>query len=152
MREPILKYYDLGLNVTAFSSTRHGGESTDNYASFNINPYCGDNPQNVLQNKESLCRKLGLKPRDLILPHQTHGTTVRLIDQVFLQKSESERMSNLISDLLDLAKLEDGANKERIAVTEVTIEVENLEQLNDVLKAIRKVDSVYEVRRKKGDK
>ena len=41
------------------------------------------------------------------------------------------------------------ANKERIAITEVTIEVETLEQLNDVLKAIRKVDSVYEVKRKK---
>ena len=41
------------------------------------------------------------------------------------------------------------ANKERIVVTEITIEVENLEQLNNVLKAIRKVDSVYEVKRKK---
>ena len=41
------------------------------------------------------------------------------------------------------------ANKERIAVTEITVEVENLEQLNNVLKAIRKVDSVYEVKRKK---
>lgn len=41
------------------------------------------------------------------------------------------------------------ANKERIAITEVTVEVENLEQLNDVLKAIRKVDSVYEVKRRK---
>ena len=41
------------------------------------------------------------------------------------------------------------ANKERIAITEITVEVENLEQLSDVLKAIRKVDSVYEVKRKK---
>ena len=41
------------------------------------------------------------------------------------------------------------ANKERIAITEVTVEVENLEQLNNVLKAVRKVDSVYEVKRKK---
>ena len=41
------------------------------------------------------------------------------------------------------------ANKERIAITEVTVEVENLEQLNEVLKVIRKVDSVYEVKRKK---
>ncbi len=41
------------------------------------------------------------------------------------------------------------ANKERIAVTEVTVEVENLEDLNNVLKVIRKVDSVYEVKRKK---
>ena len=41
------------------------------------------------------------------------------------------------------------ANRERIATTEVTIEVENVEELNNVLKALRKVDSVYEVTRKK---
>ncbi len=41
------------------------------------------------------------------------------------------------------------ANKERIAITEVTIEVENLEELNKILKALRKIDSVYEVNRKK---
>ena len=41
------------------------------------------------------------------------------------------------------------ANKERIAITEITVEVENLEELNQVLKAVRKVDSVYEVKRRK---
>ena len=41
------------------------------------------------------------------------------------------------------------ANKERIAITEITLEVENLEELNSVLKVIRKIDSVYEVKRKK---
>ena len=41
------------------------------------------------------------------------------------------------------------ANKERIAITELTIEVENLDELNQILKALRKVDSVYEVKRKK---
>lgn len=40
-------------------------------------------------------------------------------------------------------------NKERIVITELTAEVENLEALNELLKAIRKVDSVYEVKRKK---
>lgn len=39
--------------------------------------------------------------------------------------------------------------KERIAIMEATIEVENLEELNKVQKTIRKIDSVYEVRRKK---
>ena len=39
--------------------------------------------------------------------------------------------------------------KERIAIIELTLEVENLEELNKAQKAIRKVDSVYEVRRKK---
>lgn len=40
-------------------------------------------------------------------------------------------------------------NKERIVTTEMTLEVENLDELNKVLKALRKIDSVYEVRRKK---
>ena len=41
------------------------------------------------------------------------------------------------------------ANKEKIAITELTVEVQNIEELNKVLKALRKVDSVYEVKRRK---
>jgi GTP pyrophosphokinase len=41
------------------------------------------------------------------------------------------------------------ANKEKIAFTEITLELENLDELNKVLKLLRKVDSVYEVKRKK---
>lgn len=41
------------------------------------------------------------------------------------------------------------ATREKIAITELTIEVENIEKLNGVLKALRKIDSVYEVKRKK---
>lgn len=39
--------------------------------------------------------------------------------------------------------------KEKIAIIDITLEVENLEELNKAIKVIRKVDSVYEVRRKK---
>lgn len=39
--------------------------------------------------------------------------------------------------------------KERIAIIDVTLEVENLDELNKAQKVIRKVDSVYEVTRKK---
>ena len=39
--------------------------------------------------------------------------------------------------------------KDRIALIEITIETKNLEELNNILKNIRKVDSVYEVKRKK---
>ncbi len=39
--------------------------------------------------------------------------------------------------------------KEKIAIMNITLEVENLDELNKAQKAIRKVDSVYEVRRKK---
>ena len=41
------------------------------------------------------------------------------------------------------------ATKEKIAVTDLTVEVENLDKLNSLLKSLRKIDSVYEVRRKK---
>ena len=37
--------------------------------------------------------------------------------------------------------------KERIAIIDLNIEVENIEELNKVIRAIKKVDSVYEVRR-----
>ena len=39
-------------------------------------------------------------------------------------------------------------NKEKIVITDLTVEVENLEDLNNILKALRKVDNVYEVNRK----
>ncbi|MBQ2835415.1 MAG: bifunctional (p)ppGpp synthetase/guanosine-3',5'-bis(diphosphate) 3'-pyrophosphohydrolase [Clostridia bacterium] len=41
------------------------------------------------------------------------------------------------------------ATKERIAVTEVALEVDSLDSLNKIIKELRKVDSVYEVNRKK---
>lgn len=37
--------------------------------------------------------------------------------------------------------------KERIAIIDLNIEVENIEELNKVIRTIRKVDSIYEVRR-----
>ena len=40
-------------------------------------------------------------------------------------------------------------SKERIATIDIIIEVQDTEQLNQVIKAVRKVDSVYEVNRKK---
>lgn len=45
-------------NIFAFSTTRHGGCSEGNYASFNANPYCGDQTDCVSRNRDllvSLC-------------------------------------------------------------------------------------------------
>ena len=65
--------------------------------------------------------------------------------------------SGLLADLIaeignskcKLLAVNSKANKEKIAITEVTVEIENLEELNKLLKTLRKVDSVYEVKRKK---
>ena len=75
-------------DIFCFSTTRHGGCSTGAYASFNCNHYCGDRPENVLRNRELLLRLLPSGgPCRLILPHQTHGDTVRLVDEAFLRLS-----------------------------------------------------------------
>ncbi|MCI9063834.1 MAG: bifunctional (p)ppGpp synthetase/guanosine-3',5'-bis(diphosphate) 3'-pyrophosphohydrolase [Clostridia bacterium] len=41
------------------------------------------------------------------------------------------------------------ATKERIAAIDITVETQNVEELNNIIKVLRKIDSVYEVKRKK---
>ena len=65
--------------------------------------------------------------------------------------------SNLLSDVIvalnnakaKLVAVSAKANKDRIAVIEATLETQGVDDLNNVLKALRKIDSVYEVKRKK---
>ena len=49
----------------------------------------------------------------------------------------------------DLSQPGQFACEERVAVIDVTIETQNLDELNNIIKLLRKVDSVYEVTRKK---
>ena len=85
MTEPVLHLYDLGPGVTAFSSTRHGGVGKGNYASFNINCYCGDQWENIEANRASLCQMLGIDEWHLVYPHQTHGDVVKNIDSQWME-------------------------------------------------------------------
>lgn len=87
--------YDMGVGVAAFSTTRHGGCSTGNYASFNINRYCGDDEQHIVRNRKMLSRFLGVSDDRLIMPHQTHQTDVALIDETFLMLSDAGRQELL---------------------------------------------------------
>ena len=96
MTQPVLHQYDLGPGVRAFSSTRHGGVGRGNYASFNINFHCGDNPADIEANRASLCRLLGIGPRHLVYPHQVHGDVVAAIDGRWLETlSPIERSDSL---------------------------------------------------------
>lgn len=76
MSSPQLHYYDLGSDVMAFSSTRHGGVSTGSYASFNINAYCGDDAASIAANRQALAALLDIPDGHIIMPHQTHSTHV----------------------------------------------------------------------------
>ena len=86
--------YDLNSlysNIFCFSTTRHGGVSSGNYSSFNCNEYCGDNIENVIDNRNILITLLPQKPEKLVFPHQTHGTEVAIIDKDYIAKSEDEQ-------------------------------------------------------------
>ena len=67
----------------------------------------------------------------------------------------SNDRNGLLVDILNTLKVTNakllGVNtkttKERIAVIDINIEVENIQELNKIIKEIKKVDSVYEVKR-----
>ena len=81
--QPVLNYYDLSDDVKAFSTTRHGGVSEGNYASLNINEYCGDSKANTDANRLLLANELGIDTNQIIMPHQTHGVESRIIGEEF---------------------------------------------------------------------
>ena len=81
--------------MIAFSTTRHGGYSEGNYGEFNINPYCGDSPEAIFQNKKALCGKLGIEDTALFFPHQVHESRGVVVDKVFLELPEQRRKESL---------------------------------------------------------
>ena len=95
MRQPQLDYFEMGPEVVAFSSTRQGGCSKGNYASFNINRYCGDDEEAIRQNREALCQLLDVSDNRLVMPHQVHLTEIAVVDEDFLQRSDDERQTTL---------------------------------------------------------
>ena len=78
--------YDMGNGVIAFSTTRKGGCSEGNYAAFNINRYCGDDPAHIEANRTALCQRLGIGMAQLVVPHQVHAAEVKQIGRDFTEQ------------------------------------------------------------------
>lgn len=89
LRISTMTYHELADGVVAFSTTRHGGVSKGNYSEFNINPYCGDNPEDVESNTTLLANILNVPAKHIVLPRQTHGLEVRNINDEFFNLNES---------------------------------------------------------------
>ncbi|HBF05581.1 MAG TPA: peptidoglycan editing factor PgeF [Prevotella sp.] len=87
----MLKEYHIAAGVKAFSTTRKGGVSTGNYGEFNINEYCGDEPENIARNRKLLADELGIATDRIIMPHQVHGVEVRQIAAEYLSMPENIR-------------------------------------------------------------
>ena len=90
-----MTYHDLPDGVVAFSTTRHGGVSQGNYSEFNINPYCGDEPDAVKRNLALLANILFVPAKHIVLPHQTHGIEVRKITDDFFSFDETNKKAFL---------------------------------------------------------
>ena len=93
--KPQLTYYDIAEDITAFSSTRHGGCSQGNHGEFNVNLYCGDDPENIASNRKALCQLLKIKADRLVMPHQVHATGIAQIGKTFFRLSEEVRQEVL---------------------------------------------------------
>lgn len=91
----IMKPYS---DVFCFSTTRYGGCSEGAYASFNCTHYCGDRPEHVAENRKMLCRLFPQPPKELIVPHQTHSTCVRVITSSF-SSEELEGVDAVVTHL-----------------------------------------------------
>lgn len=82
-------------NISCFVTTRHGGHSQGNYASFNCTPYTGDHAESVSLNQEILRLSFSQTPKELIIPFQTHGTKALVIDETYLQANKEKRHAML---------------------------------------------------------
>jgi len=95
--------YSIDDRLYVFSSCRKGGVSSGNYAEFNINTYCGDKEEDIVENRKLLVSFLNKKldearainEDNIILPHQVHGTKVLQIDQDFIKLPQESRKEQL---------------------------------------------------------
>lgn len=102
---PVLHRYDMGPEVTAFSTTRMGGYGHGAYGGMNINRWCGDDPKTIIRNMAALGNVLWPerhsvsiasghrehRKRRIVFPHQTHRTRVALVDEKLLATDAAER-------------------------------------------------------------
>jgi YfiH family protein len=85
-------------NIKLFTTTRRGGISQHSYDSFNVSPFCGDNPEHVKHNLQILAGELNITPENIIIPFQTHGTGIQKIDADFMGL-DKEVQSSLLNGI-----------------------------------------------------
>lgn len=81
--------------ILHFSTTRNGGVSTGKFSSLNLGNYSDDSPLNIFENRTRVARKFHMTADQMITPHQTHGNKVVLIDNQFLELSNSSKIDAL---------------------------------------------------------
>jgi len=77
--------------IDHFTTTRTGGVSEGTFSSLNLGNFSDDNPVNIFENLTILSRMWYKSPDQFIVPHQTHGTGIKVIDEQFLNMSRHEQ-------------------------------------------------------------
>ncbi len=88
--------------IAHFCTSREGGVSVGNYASFNLSPFSGDNLEKISENYKILADKFEIGLDKIIIPYQTHGTEIREIDETFfkLNAEQKEAFLNAVDALI----------------------------------------------------
>ena len=94
----LLGYSSLQLypNIFHFVTTRQAGYSKGAYDSFNCSPFCGDEAEHVALNQQKLISHFPSQEVELIIPHQTHGSDVAVIEADFLELSIDESIAKQV--------------------------------------------------------
>jgi len=89
-------------------STRLGGVSGSPYESLNMGLLVGDDHASVLSNRRLFGTALGISPERIIVPHQVHSDSVRVVDESHAGSGAMEQSTTipdtdaLISDIANL--------------------------------------------------
>ena len=81
--------------IAHFSTTRVGGVSSGSYSSFNMGNFSDDSPLNIYENRKILTHMFYMDINDFIIPHQTHGSKVLIVDDEFLALDHSATIETM---------------------------------------------------------
>lgn len=96
---PLFQFRNLteAPDIFHFSTTREGGVSSGSYQSFNLGFNSGDNPAEVIENREILSNSLNISYARLVFPKQVHSNNIRLLQDDFPELS-NERKKEILQD------------------------------------------------------
>lgn len=91
----LFKNLEKFSEISHFSTTRKGGVCEGEYKSFNLGNYSDDDPIKIYENRTALARLFFLQHKDLVTPHQVHGSEIFVVDNDFLQLEKGEILDRI---------------------------------------------------------
>ncbi|WP_281975610.1 peptidoglycan editing factor PgeF [Halobacillus litoralis] len=78
-----LTCYDRSSRVLAGLTTRNGGHSPKPYETLNMGLHVDDEKENVLENRRTLAKELGVSLDQWVIGEQVHGTEVKAVGHTY---------------------------------------------------------------------